>query len=352
MDLLVLNTDLEVIAVLDTFESLIWTERYCGYGDFEIYTKASEELLNILREDYYLWLRDSKYVMVIEDLNIKFDVDIGNNIVITGRSAESILDRRIIWVQTVLSGSLQNGIQKLLDENFISPTLPDRVIPNFIFEASDDPIVTALTVDAQFTRTNLYDSTKKLCVANNLGFKVTLSDDNHLVFKLYSGTDRSYDQILNTYVVFSQKFENIINSNYFESKKTLKTITVVAGEGEGADRKTTIVGGGTALSRRELYTDARDLSQTVDEVLIPEADYLAQLAQRGIEDLSEHVFEKSFDGQVDTTRMFEYGVDFFLGDIVQIVSEYGIASKAQITEIIRSQSTTGIEVYPTFIMIE
>ena len=41
-----------------------------------------------------------------------------------------------------------------------------------------------------------------------------------------------------------------------------------------------------------------------------------------------------------------------MGDIVQLVSEYGIEGKARVAELIRSQSTDGIDVYPTFTMIE
>jgi len=341
------------VAVLDNFESLIWTDRYCGYGDFEIYTKAAQDTLETLQRDYFLWMRESDHVMIIEDIAIKFDVENGNVLIITGRSGESLLGRRIVWAQTVLSGNLQNGIQQLLTENVIVPTIPDRAMPNFIFEATDDPTITSLTVEAQFTRTNLYDTTVKLCGTNNLGFKVTLADDSEqLVCKLYSGVDRSYDQFTNPYVIFSPQFENIMNSSYSESRKTLRTVTLVAGEGEGAARKTTIIGGGSSFARRELYTDARDLSQTVDEITMTDEAYLAQLAQRGTEDLLEHVAEKAFEAQVEASRVFKYGEDFFLGDIVQIVSEYGIKARARITEIIRTQSTTGISMYPTFIMLE
>lgn len=353
MELLILDTDLQSVDILDNFESLIWIDRYCENGDFEIYVKPSETLLDVLQEDYYLWSKESDHIMVIEEHKIKFDVEIGIYISITGRSVESLLDRRIIWEQTILSGSLQNGIEKLLNENAISPTIPDRVIPNLVFEASDDPTITALTIKAQFTRTNLYETIKKLCMINNIGFRITLSEEtNQFVFKLYSGTDRSYDQFLNSYVVFSTKFENSISTSYFESQKRLKTVAVVSGEGEGLDRKTAIVGGGALLYRRELYTDARDLSQTVDEVLMSEEDYIAQLEQRGIEKLAENTLEKTFDGQVDTTGMFKYGKDFFLGDIVQLVAEYGIKAKARVTEIIYSQSTSGIDIYPTFNMID
>ena len=172
----------------------------------------------------------------------------------------------------------------------------------------------------------------------------------------YAGADRSYDQFTNPYVIFSPKFENVINTNYLESKKTLKTVTLVAGEGEGADRRTTTVacasGAGTGLNRRELYTDARDVSSTVDNETLTDAEYNAQLSQRGLENLAENIATKSFEGKVETTRMYRYGEDFFLGDMIQIVNEYGIEGKARVTEFIRSQSKEGLDSYPTFVTVE
>lgn len=356
MDLIVMDTDLKLISVLDTFESLIWTERYIGYGDFEIYINISDTILDFLRSDYYLWLNDSEQTMIIEDTKIESDVENGNHLIVTGRSLESILERRIIWNQTILSGNFQNGVKKLLDENAINPSDSNRKIDRLVFKASEDPIITSLKVEAQFTGDNLYTAIKTLCEANNIGFKIYLSNDNQFVFQLYSGADRSYDQFANPYVVFSPKFENIINSNYIKSKKALKTITLVAGEGEGIDRKRITVeipsGAGKGLDRRELYTDARDISSEVDGRVLTDEEYTAQLAQRGTEKLAENITTESFEGQVETTRMFKYGEDFFKGDIVQIVNEYGMESKSRITEFIRSISASGTEAYPTFVTIE
>ena len=58
MELLVLNTDFESIAVLDVYESLIWTDRYNSYGDFEMFFAMEESSLAFLKEDNYLWLKD------------------------------------------------------------------------------------------------------------------------------------------------------------------------------------------------------------------------------------------------------------------------------------------------------
>lgn len=347
-----MNTEFESVDIVDTFKSMIWTDRYNANGDFEMFLSISSDVLDHLREDYYLWLRDSEHCMIIEDLSIDSDTEEGNHLIITGRSLESLLERRIVWGQKVLTGNLQLAIQTLLNESIISPTIADRKIDNFIFETSTDPKVTELTVDTQFTGDDLYVVIKNLCQSNNLGFKIVLNDHNQFVFSLYAGVDRSYGQTINPYVIFSPDFENIINSNYFTSKASLKNITLVAGEGEGASRKTTIVGSGSGLSRRELFTDARDISSDIDGGTLTNEQYIAKLETRGSKNLSEHTAKTAFEGEVEATRLFKYGEDFFIGDIVQIANEYGQEGRAYISELIISQSEDGVSIYPTFQTIQ
>ena len=349
MDLIVLNTNLDAITIVDTFESFIWTDRYYEYGDFELYTSISDGILNNIRQDYYLQNVESEHVMIIEKLLINSDTEDGNHLTVTGRSLESILNRRIIWGRKTLSGNLQNGIKELLDECIINPSDSDRKIPNFIFEYSDDPAIVALTINAQYTGDNLYDVINTICSERDIGFKVTLNNNKQFVFKLYAGSDRSYEQVTNPYVIFSPNFDNIINSNYIESKSALKNVALVGGEGEGSARKYTTVGGGIGLNRRELFVDARDISSDVGEgIALANDDYIAQLQQRGNEKLAENTDVTSFEGQVETTLMFKYGEDFFNGDIVQIANEYGHETRARVLEIVISENEEGLSVYPTF----
>ena len=53
MELLVLNTSFESVAIIDSFKSLIWTDRYKAYGDFELYLPIDTSLLAFLQQDYY-----------------------------------------------------------------------------------------------------------------------------------------------------------------------------------------------------------------------------------------------------------------------------------------------------------
>ena len=351
MNLLILDTTFNPVGIIDAFKSMIWVDRYQEAGDFELYVPASAKMIDLLRIDYYIWFNDSEHTMIIEDLELSSDVEQGNFIIVTGRSLESILDRRIVWKQTNLKGNFQDAIKKLLNDNIINPEVSGRKIENFKFDPTDDKYICNLKIDTQYTGDNIYDVITTNCKENNIGFKLVLSDDNEFVFRFYKGLNRSYDQLTNPYVAFSPQLENIINSNFYTSKANLKTVTLVSGEGEGASRKTTVVGGGSGLDRRELFSDARDISSDTETGTLSDAEYLTLLKSRGLKNLAEYTTKEAFEGEVNTTNLFKYGVDFFIGDVVQIANEYGNEGVAYISEMIYSMSDDGITVYPTFKVI-
>ena len=163
MNLTILDTNLDAVSIVDTYESIIWTDRYYESGDIELYTVMRDGLLDYIKQDYYLQNRDSEHVMIIEKIKINSDVEEGNHVTVTGRSLESILDRRIVWGQKTLSGNLQNGIKTLLTECIISPSDNNRQISNFIFETSTDEAITSLTIEALYTGDNLYEVIQKIC---------------------------------------------------------------------------------------------------------------------------------------------------------------------------------------------
>lgn len=357
MEIFVMDENFRSLHNLDIFESLIWTERYNGCGNFEFYTPVSQSILQVVNTiqkkmeaklDCYAWLKESQTSMVIEDLEITTDTETGNHLIVSGRGLESLLERRIIWDQTVLNGNLQSGVQKLINDAIINPKIADRKIPKFIFSASTNDYIKSLNLEAQYTGDNLYDVILKICDTYQLGFDVTLDLNDNFVFSLTRGEDRSYDQEKNPYVVFSPRYENIINSDYLESAKTLKNVTLVAGEDSGSARRTRIVGSAKGLARRELYTDARDIQSEVDGGKLTDDQYNALLDQRGAENLSENVYTKVFTGEIEATKTFVYDRDFFKGDVVQIVNEYDMESKVRVSEVVRVQDTNGFSMYPTF----
>lgn len=350
------DTDFVLKKILDSYLSSIWTVRYDQYGDFEICAPYSKDIFDEIKLDNYIMRPDSDRMMVVEDIQIDTDAEGGNQIIFSGRSIESILDRRVLFDQTIVVGNTQDGVKFLLDGNAISPSDEKRKLP-IVFRKNEDSAVTSLETAYQFSGETLYEAIEALCVDGSIGFRL-IPDLNakNFIFELYSGADRSYYQTDRPYVVFSPGFDNIVTSNYISSKKEYKNVAYAAGEGEGSERTVISVYSGEAeasgLSRRELYVDAGSVSSTTSDGTLTESDYLDQLASRGSEELEKVKSTTYFEGEVDTSRQFVYGVDFEIGDIVQLQNEYGIEGCARITELVLSDDQNGSTSVPTFTSIE
>lgn len=351
MIITLLDLNFNGVAIIDVFESFIWTDRFNKCGDFEFYSKASRENFELFKQGYYLSNSESEHIMIIEGIEIISDTEDGNKIKVTGRSLESILDRRIVWNQTIFMGEIQNGIKTLITDAFNDPSgkLPDRKVDNFVFKESTDTRVTDLVIESsQYTGDNIYDVVTAICEQFKMGFKITLDEKKNFVFQLYFGTDRSDYQTERTVVIFSPNFDNILSSDFLNNTEPWKNVTLVAGEGEGKNRKTVVVGDAKGLNRRELYTDARDLSTETEAGTISLKVYNEQLTQRGKEQLAENKIIKEFAGEVDTQGLFKYGIDFFLGDLVHFFDEYDNGSQVRVDEMIFSWDSSGKTAYPSF----
>jgi hypothetical protein len=108
-------------------------------------------------------------------------------------------------------------------------------------------------------------------------------------------------------------------------------------------------GAGIDLDRREMVVDASDISTSLDDgTTLPEQSYYALLYERGQLVLSENQAVSSFEGEIDQSKTYAFGSEFFIGDIVQVVNEYGIAAKTRVVEFTISVNMSGILAYPTF----
>lgn len=351
MEFRILNKSFDDIDVLDNMLSAIWTDRYYNCGDFQFDTRVSPKVIQLMdpNEEYYLSFSGSDHIMIIEDISLDTDKQYGNTVTVTGRSLEYILARRIVWDQTTLSGNLVNCIRKLLNENIINPTNPDRKIPNFIFKTSTlDTKIWNLSFpgEAQYQGQDLYSVISSICEAFDIGFKITVNEYKQLVFTLYTGLDKSFDQNENDYVLFSPKMDNLLSSNYYQSTATYKNVVLVAGEGEGTSRKMVSTGTASGLNRREMFADARDISSNNSAVEASEYDKL--LIQRGNETLLQNDIASMFEGGVEMSKQYKFNQDIFMGDIVQLVNEYGMEARVRIIEVVNSQKGDSIERFPTF----
>lgn len=347
-----MDSSLTRIGVIDSYRSIIWTTRYYTAGDFELFLDATQENIDLCQKGRFLY-RDCDYqdgvfksVMIIQYVQLNTSIDDGNTLLIKGPDIKSIIGRRIIWSQTILSGTLENNIRSVLTSNIINPSITARKVSNFTL---GDVMGDTPTIQVQVTGAQIDEWVTEQITPFEIGYDIQIANGN-FVFRLYKGADRSYDQDINPYVVFSPEFENLLTSDYLESELDTKNYALVAGEGEGSARKTATVGDSSlsGLDRIEMYVDARDISTSTSEGTLTPAEYTAQLKTRGQEQLAEKTDIKVFEGEVDAQTNFIYGEDYFLGDKVQVVNEYGIGASARIVEIIDAEDGTGRTVVPTF----
>lgn len=388
MDLWILNHNLEQIGVLDDYKSLIWSKRYNKLGDCEIYIGANERTIELLQKGNFVVRADDEDMMCrIETVELDTNAEEGDYLIVSGYDCRKILNQRIIWSQTNYTGTAENFIRKIINENVISPSLSRRQISNFRL-ATARGFTEALEI--QSTYDYLFDKIQTVSETYGYGSRVKF-DGTNFIFDLYKGTDRSIDQTDNDVVIFSPDFENLISTKYKSDSSGVKTAALVAGTGEGIERVTKEITGGTGLDRYELFVDAKDVSPEIpytdliatypNGTIVEENSivyyvvggvkiailnhidtpttatllgepYQVLLNQKGLEQLAEKKTSVSFDGEVEPNYSYKFGEDYYLGDIVTIRNEYGIGTNARITEVIESDDDNGYSIIPTFEYME
>lgn len=353
----VLKPDLTLQGIVDDYESLIWRPAYNDIGDFELYLPASNKNMQLLTRDRFL-VRDSdisvngdvttyKKVMIIKNIKLTTDIENGDYLTITGREIKYILHQRIIWTQTNLSGTAEAGIRRLIDECIVNPTVEFRAIDNFIL-APELGLSDAL--DKQVTGDYLDNTVMDICKRFDYGWDIYIQGGN-FVFTLYEGVNRSYTQTANPYVLFSDTFDNLDNTEYQLTSDTYANTYLIGGEGEGTERiymglEIAVDG----LERYETFVDAKDISQnkgTENEISL--SDYKKLLAERLREAFKEHRITETFLGDVVDGVTYKYGVDYNLGDTVTVINSYGKRGNARIMSVIESDDVNGTSIVPQFV---
>lgn len=339
----VADTTFKKIAVIDDYISFIWTSRFYAVGDFELCVPV--KYASIMQPNYYIFRTDDENVGIIEKIDIQNKDDGTEMIIASGRFLGAILARRIVAEQTQFNNKYVSAvISGLITDAIINPSVSAREISNFRLGTFGN---LGGQISTQYTGTNLMDAVSELCKTYNLGFKITI-DSGDFVFSLYEGKDRTYNQSANTFAIFSNTYDNLFSAEYCENHAGIINAVLVAGEGEGTDRKTVWVQPDSTLSGlnlRELYLDQRNVQSNEGEIS-PE-EYMAQLAGKGAEAITDYT--TAFTGSVDFNGV-KYKEDVNLGDICVIENaEWGIRVNARLVEVIESTDETGTySITPTF----
>lgn len=340
-----LDANLDILAAVDIYQSAIFTRRYQAAGDFELYIPASQEMLALLKSATYVTRADdTSCAGIIEKLTIEQNAETGDFLIASGPDLSALLDRRIVWRQTTYSGAAEKIIRNLVQQAFIEPEDASRTVSNFGL-AAEIGITQKLRV--QYTGDFVGESIAAICKTIKCGYRVNFDLlQKKFIFELYQGEDRSYNQSENPFVVFSSNFENLLASTYSQDAAASKNVAQVAGEGQGNERVKVTVGTATGIDRRETFVDALQTSDNGGELDL--ATYQAVLRESGTQSLAELIPVEEIDGEVIPNYNYTLGVDFFLGDIVEVVNDYGTQMSPRVTEVIENWAAEGYTCIPTF----
>lgn len=348
--------------VVDEFISLIWTERWQAYGDFQIQLVSTLRNRLFFTNGTYLALNKSNYVMRVESVEDDANDDGTRILIIKGRSMEAVMDRRAVkdstddlttsptWTITDKPASMARTIfddicvTGVLDTNDILYGITTDTWPYASSIAEPDANITIA-----FTPTTLFDAVvNQICVPYGLGFRILRNDGNSaLYFNIYTGDDRTSSQTVFPAVVFSPELDNLQNTKELTTIDQSANVAYVFSPAgfekvypDGVDPDTLF-----GLVRRVIVVDGS--SVTSDN-----PDISGALIQLGTEALMAAQSLKTFDGEISQNSAYIYGKDYFLGDLVTSINIDGIGNEMRVAEQIFAEDNTGESSYPTLTLAE
>lgn len=373
----ILDSAYNSTGLIDEFATAYWTTRYNEYGEFAIELPCSLEKVTALAMGSFMYLGGEDRYMYISKREQTWTPKHGDTLKVSGYSLERILDRRVIYYEILAEEMpLNQLIKRILDENVINPSNNKRKIPGFTYKETTDSRITSIKITESYVGDNVYTVISTLCKTYAVGFKVTPVVGGGFEFSLYMGDDRSYAQDKNPWIVFSDAMENIGDVTFTENEEKLKnqawvrnirdyreadvdehgirtgtyTEYSIITEEDVTTKKLTVEPGG--LDRREIYVDSSKSNKDEDGNELEEAQYRAILKSEGEEELADYETTAVFAGKVDSGWQHEFNKDFWLGDICQIVSKYGIEQRVRVEEVVRTHDDSGDHMQPSFVNVD
>lgn len=347
--LFVCNEKFERLGLIGNFSYLLWRKKYGPGSEAELHVNVTPQNIELLKKGNIIFRQDDNEAMYVYYRGFN-DSDGVDQLIVKCFSLFRWTDRRILWGQYDFNDTPEAIIRTAIHEAMINPKDSKR---------KADPInLTALknigtSIQQQISDRNLYELSEMLCNTYDIGIRC-LFDGRNLAYDLYEGTDRTINQMANPRIILSKSRGNLLKRMYEDADNDLKNTALVAGAGEGAIRKTVTIGASNSgLNRREVFIDAREISDTKDvdgtQVPIPDAEYFNLLVAKGNEKLKEYVEFIGFDCELDVTKEnTKYNEDFFLGDLITIKDdELGILMNSRVIQADEVFKEDGKSIYVT-----
>lgn len=328
MDFYIYDADLNVVGIIDNYTSMIWTLRYNDIGDFEMYIKSTPEILEMCKIGHYIVRKSDSAMMIIKSIVQDESVENGNYITVSGVGVENIISQRIGWNVTLLQGRAEECIYTLINYNCINTDDTARVIPNLQLNPLKH-LITEITL-TDYLGVNVLGAVKQICDAAGYGFRIKFANGK-LAFEVYDGVDHSKNQTSNPWIIFDG--ESLSETKYQRDSSNYKNVALIGGGGENMNRVFSEYGTAAGINRFEMFVES---SETDTDIL----------TAAGRDALQKYKSVKTLDGEL--SNYHAYGINYDLGDIVQIENASGVSATSRVIEIIQSIDDSGIYTIPTF----
>lgn len=390
--------------LVEGYSSMIWTERYSTASGFQMKTPKIQDTLTRIPDGSLIALRDSKEVMLVESTAPTENEQGGQELTVTGRSLTSFLEKRFLvgdyqipWamqreytVQEAIAIYIWNSI---VNDTGVDVTRSGSVyresldaIPNVIVTESSI-VIDAISIldppdlsDLQTTQEwwlesgELYSRILNMLDTGKLGLRCVrpeqqpLSTENivsfdsdgyiyrdgadvsELRFDIYNGMNRTETPSLynpQVPVIFREDAGHLEDPKYLFSRQNYRNVAHISSPlGELDLLSNPDQPSPSGLNRYGLYVDGGQ----IDTSLI--ADYDVAILQKGREALKQNSRIALVDGAISTAAPYRYDSDYFLGDSVVVIGEYGIKQDMVVTEYVRTEDFDGERGYPTLVIKE
>jgi hypothetical protein len=334
----IFDAEFNIIGEIRSLQKLNITHKWHETSLCTFSIHRTTKYVNLLDDDVLIMLQnDPNLIFLISDKKYK-----GSSWEFTALGASCLLNRRIteppagIDTDKYTNDPVETIMKALVDKNAINPTNADRKILNLVNEPDTGRGGNVTVFETRYK--NLAEELFNLSLSSGAGWGISLDTEAmQLRFNVLIGRDLAYNTTGAPYVVFSEEFKNVSEQEYSKTTSNYKNVAYAAGQGEGAARNIEIVGTAAGQARREVFIDARDLS---DDTI---------LADRGADKLNEYQVIENFESTVIQSGRFQYGRDYLLGDIVSVQNrQIGKTLDARIIEIEESYEGSKRTIKPVF----
>lgn len=351
--------EIKTDSLLEGWNSFIWTERYLPAGEFELRTHKIQDTIDMLSGGFsFLTISESREIMHVDT----FEID--NNqekpeLVVKGVSCETWFDGRVALMDYPPSSDIPQDLDDIprFKKYKSHPNYVARIVLNEYSEwhpLFQIHLSNSLGSGIQVYKLNageeIYSWVLDILREDDFGLRADgIFIPGKITVAIYKGKDRTAGQSTNTPVILSPSAGHILNPSYLISSKKQKNTAYVeysySGMRSGIGRHT-VSSGEASFNNRALLTQAGNYTWG-------DSDLYTSLNSIGRKLLAKHKKVDVFDGEISPDSPYKFDQDYWLGDKVTVMSDFGQTKKTmQVTEYTRAQTLEGYREYPTLSHIE